>query len=202
MKYIRASIISTAVKASLLFTSLMAISAYTATAVERGHLVRRQRLAAVGLVGTLALSLSPIPALAVIATNTFGVSANVPASCLITATALAFGNYTGAQTDSASTLSVTCTNTTTYSVGLGAGTSGGTATARQMAGPNTGLFLFYGLFSDAARTINWGDTGGTGIAIGTGTGATQTITVFGRVSAGQLVAPGAYADTITATVTY
>jgi spore coat protein U-like protein len=201
MKNIRASFISTAAKASLLFTSLVAISADAVTAVERGHFVRRRSLAAAGLVGILALSLSPIPAVAVVATNTFGVSANVAASCLITATALAFGSYTGAETDSASALSVTCTNTTTYSVGLNAGTSGGTATARQMAGTPAGT-LFYALFSDAARTINWGDTGGTGIVLGTGSGLAQAIPVYGRVAAGQLVAPGAYADTITATVTY
>jgi spore coat protein U-like protein len=201
MKNIHGSDISRAVKTSRLFTSLVTISTYAVTTFEHGHSVRRQWLAAAGLVGALALSLSPTPAVAVVATNTFGVSANVPASCLITATALAFGTYTGAQTDSASALSVTCTNTTTYSVGLNAGTSGGTATARQMAGTPSGT-LFYTLFSDAARTINWGDIGGTGIVIGTGSGLAQTIPVYGRIVAGQLVAPGAYADTITATVTY
>jgi spore coat protein U-like protein len=37
---------------------------------------------------------------------------------------------------------------------------------------------------------------------GTGNGAAQAITVYGQAAAGQYVAPGSYADTITATITY
>jgi spore coat protein U-like protein len=37
---------------------------------------------------------------------------------------------------------------------------------------------------------------------GTGNGNAQTLTVYGQLPAGQYVTPGAYADTITATITY
>jgi spore coat protein U-like protein len=62
--------------------------------------------------------------------------------------------------------------------------------------------LAYGLFRDAAFTQNWGITIGTDTQVGTGNGSAQAITVFGQLPANQFVTPGAYADTITATVTF
>jgi spore coat protein U-like protein len=70
-----------------------------------------------------------------------------------------------------------------------------------MTGPGAAV-LGYSLFSDAARTVNWGQTIGTDTVTGTGNGSAQAITVYGQATAGQFVAPGAYTDTITATVTY
>lgn len=165
--------------------------------------MRRDRgiLARVGILSVLTLSVLPTPAISATATATFTVSASIVAGCGITASPLAFGAYTGVQADAESSLSVNCTNTTAYSVGLGAGTSGGTATARQMSGTPAGI-LFYALYSDVTRATNWGDTGGTGLITGTGSGAVQVIPVYGRVAAGQLLPPGTYADTMTATVTF
>lgn len=113
-----------------------------------------------------------------------------------------FGNFTGAQLTSTSTISVTCTNTTPYTVGLGPGTaSGATVTTREMTGPSSAV-LAYDLYSDAADTTNWGDTTSTNEVSGTGTGSAQTLTVYGVVPAASLPTPGSYADTITVTVTY
>ena len=152
--------------------------------------------------GSLVLGLAPLTAAAATATTPFGVSATVQATCLISATPMAFGTYTGVVANSTSAVTVTCTNTTTYNVGLNPGlASGATVTTRQMAGPASAL-LNYALFSDSSRTVNWGQTVGTDTVAGTGNGAGQNITVYGQVAAGQYVAPGAYADTITATVTY
>jgi spore coat protein U-like protein len=167
--------------------------------------VRRNRVihTGVGILGAFALGLLPTLAISATDTATFAVSASIVAGCGITASPLAFGAYTGVQTDVETSLSVNCTNTTAYSVGLGAGTSGGTATARQMQMTGTpAIKLFYALYSDLARTINWGDTGGTGLSTGTGSGSAQVIPVYGRMAAGQLSPPGTYADTITATVTF
>ena len=150
----------------------------------------------------LALSLASTPAVAATATTTFGVSATVQATCLVSATALAFGTYTGVVANSTSAVSVTCTNTTPYNVGLSAGlATGATVSARKMTGPASAL-LGYSMYSDSARTVNWGQTIGTDTVAGTGNGSAQAITVYGQAAAGQYVAPGAYADTITATVTY
>jgi spore coat protein U-like protein len=130
------------------------------------------------------------------------VSANVQATCTNTATPLAFNVYSGVQSDSTAIVTVTCTNTTPYTVALNAGTAPtATVTTRRMTGA-VGVFLNYALFSDAARTTNWGTTVGTDTIAGTGTGAGQPLTIYGRVAAGQFPAPGAYTDTIIATVTY
>jgi spore coat protein U-like protein len=152
--------------------------------------------------GFLVLGLATRPATAATATTTFGVTATVQATCLVSATALAFGTYTGALATSTSTVSVTCSNTTPYNVGLSAGlATGATVITRQMSGPASAL-LSYAMFSNATRTTNWGQTIGTDTVTGTGNGSAQALTVYGQVTAGQFVAPGAYADTITATVTY
>jgi spore coat protein U-like protein len=135
-------------------------------------------------------------------TSTFTVSAIVLSACSLSATDLAFGIYSGTQIDSTSVISITCTNTTTYNVGLNAGTAtGATVTTRRMTGPGTAQ-LNYKLFSNSARTINWGNTVATDTLAGAGSGATQSLTVYGRLPAGQYVQPGTYADTIVATVTY
>lgn len=151
-----------------------------------------------------ALALGPggLFAHAATATTTFGVSATVQSTCLVSATSLAFGTYTGVASTSTSTVSATCTNTTPYNVGLSAGTAtGATVTTRKMTGPSSAV-LSYAIYQDSARTTNWGQTVGTDTIAGTGNGSAQVITVYGQIPAGQYVAPGAYADTITATVSY
>lgn len=136
------------------------------------------------------------------ASNSFPVATTVRAACTLSATSLAFGSYTGAPINSTATITVTCTNTTTYNVGLSAGTaSGATVTNRSMTGPNSAK-LGYKLFRDSGRTLNWGNTVGTDTVSGTGSGSVQSLTVYGQLPGGQYVAPGSYADTITATVTY
>jgi len=162
----------------------------------------KSALRAAVVLGSLVLALAPMSAEAATATTTFAVTATVAATCLISATPLGFGSYTGVVDPATSTLTVTCTNTTPYNVGLSAGlATGATVTTRSMTGPASAL-LGYGLFSDAGHTTNWGVTIGTDTVTGTANGAAQPITVFGQIPAAEFVAPGAYADTITATVTF
>lgn len=158
-------------------------------------------LTAAGL-GCLILGLASSSAFAATNTATIGVSATVQATCLISASPLAFGDYTGLVLGSSTTVSVTCTNTTPYNVGLDTGLgTGATITVRKMTGPGSAV-LNYGLYQDSAYSKNWGQTIGTDTVAKTGTGSAQSITVYGQVTASQYVAPGAYGDTITATVTY
>jgi len=155
------------------------------------------------ILGFVALGLASPSAIAQAdpATTTFGVSATVLKDCIVSATALAFGNYTGAVNTNTSTITVTCTNSTTYTVGLGPGlATGATVTTRQMQ--NGTNLLNYGLYSNATWTTNWGNTSGTNWVSGTGNGAGQALTVYGQIPAGQYVTPGSYADTIAVTVTY
>ncbi len=136
------------------------------------------------------------------ATTQFTVTATIAKSCSVTATNLAFGTYTGVLINSTSTISATCTNTTPYNVGLNAGlATGATVINRSMTGPAAAL-LHYKMFSNSGHTTNWGNTVGTDTLPGTGSGATQPLTVYGQVPAGQFVSPGSYTDTITVNVTY
>ena len=143
------------------------------------------------------------PSLAATAASTFTVSATVQATCLITANNLAFGTYTGVLLNGTSTINVTCTNTTPYNVGLNPGVAtGATVTTRKMSATAPVATLSYALFSNAGMTTNWGQTIATDTVVGTGNGASQTLTVYGQVAAGQFVAPNRYTDTVTATITY
>ena len=153
--------------------------------------------------GFVVLGLTPTSAVAQAdpATTTFGVSATVLKDCIVSATALGFGNYTGAVNTANSTITVTCTNSTTYTVGLGPGlATGATVTTRQMQ--NGTYLLNYGLYSNSGLTTNWGNTALTNWVSGTGNGAAQPLTVYGQIPAAQYVTPGSYADTIAVTVTY
>ncbi len=154
-----------------------------------------------GLIAVLS-GASMDPAAAQTATTTFQVTATVQATCLITANPLAFGTYAGTQTDASTTISVTCTNTSAYNVALSAGNAvGATVTTRGMTGPGLAV-LNYGLYTNPARSTNWGETVGTDTVAGVGSGTAQILTVYGRVPAGQFVTPGAYVDTITATISF
>lgn len=155
-----------------------------------------------GIMGLLSFGFAPMSADATTVSTTFSVTATVVATCLVSATPLSFGNYTGMTNPASSTVSVTCTNTTPYSVGLSAGlATGATVTTRKMTGPASAL-LGYGLFQNIGHTINWGVSVGTDTVPGIGSGAAQAITIFGQIPAAEYVAPGAYTDTITATITY
>jgi spore coat protein U-like protein len=156
------------------------------------------------VLGFLALGLASTSAVAQAnpATTTFGVSATVLKDCIVTATALAFGSYNGTAVNASSTITVTCTNTTTYTVGLNAGlTTSATVTTRQMGITQPAGGLNYSLLTGSYTGSNWGNTTGSWVS-GTGNGAAQPLTVYGVLPANQYVTPGSYVDTITATVTY
>jgi spore coat protein U-like protein len=142
-------------------------------------------------------------ALAASITTTFNVTLTVTASCTVSATDLPFGS-TGtiaADIDNTSSVTVMCTNTTPYNVGLDAGTgSGATVAVRKMTAG--GATVNYSLYQNAARTTVWGNTIGTDTVTGTGSGSAQVVTVYGRVPAQTTPAPGSYTDIITTTVTY
>lgn len=65
---------------------------------------KKNTILGAGLLGALAVGLTPAPASAATATTTFQVTATVVATCLISGNTLAFGNYTGVQLDGTTTL--------------------------------------------------------------------------------------------------
>ncbi|KFN50542.1 Csu type fimbrial protein [Arenimonas composti] len=139
------------------------------------------------------------------ATRTFQASLQLQPSCTITAQPLDFGVYSPtAARDGATNLSVTCTRNGAWSLALDGGSVAGDVNNRRMrlgAGPAT---INYQLYSNAARTSVWGAAAicPPGVSC-LGTGAAQSVPVYGRVPAGQgAKASGTYVDTVTATVTY
>jgi len=101
-----------------------------------------------------------------------------------------------------SSITARCTNGDMWRIALSAGSSGNVA-ARQMQRTGGGGAVNYQLYTDSGFTTAWGDgTGGTTMVTGAGTGNQQVINVFGRVPAQATPQPGAYSDTITATITF
>ena len=146
------------------------------------------------------------------ATASFTVSVTIVAGCTIGAGNMAFGSQSvlAANVDTTSTISVQCTNTTPYSIGLdnGLNYSGGTRRMKDTGAGTT--FVNFGLYTDAGRSNAWTTTtssasctgGANTCVLGTGNGATQSITVYGRIPAQTTPAPATFNDTVTATVTY
>ena len=146
-------------------------------------------------------AIQPAAAQAATATAVVAVTALVLSNCIVVATPLAFGNYVQALLPATTTLTVTCTSGTTYNLGLDPGIgTGATVAVRKMS--LLGNTLGYSIYSDAAHTVVFGNTIGTNTVTGTGTGLPQVITGYGLIPASEAVAPGAYVDTVTATVTY
>jgi len=137
------------------------------------------------------------------ATDSFSVSAEVVASCSVTAADLGFGTYdpiNGGDVDGSADVSVTCSNEAPYEVGLTA--ASGIVGSRQMSDAGVGT-LSYELYSDSGRSTAWGDTTETDTVADTGTGSAKAHTVYGRIAQGQNSAPiGNYSDTVTVTVSY
>lgn len=133
----------------------------------------------------------------------FSMSATVPSKCTIGNATLNFGTVPNipANIDASTNLSVACSPTLPFNIGLGLGTgTGATLAARKMtSGANT---VTYSLFRDTLRTQQWGTTIGTNTISGTGTGNTASIPVYARVPAQATPNPGTYTDTVVITVTY
>lgn len=103
--------------------------------------------------------------------------------------------------DGTAVLSIQCTNTLAYDIGLDAGTGGGTTATRKMksaAGPT----VDYNMYTDAGHTVNWGNTLAADTKSDTGSGAAQLHTIYGQVPIQTTPAAGTYTDTVTVTVTF
>jgi len=153
------------------------------------------RFARLGLVGVLGLLATP--ALGGTASNTLTVTATVAATCSVSASSLNFGTYTvSTNTDQSGNISVTCTTGTPYTVELDGGTNASGSTRRMV---NASSYLTYELYTDSGRGTVWNNTN---TVAGTGTGAAQSIPLYGRIPSSQNVPAGTYTDTVQITVTY
>lgn len=138
-------------------------------------------------------------------------TAVVPKSCQISTSPLNFGTVTTltSNRDATGSLTILCTNTTPYSVGINNG-SNASGSQRRMRLGATANYISYNLFTDAARTSAWGSstsattcTSGAGTCVlGIGSGTNQTVTVYGRVPPQGAPPVGTYSDTVIVTVTF
>ncbi len=122
-------------------------------------------------------------------------------TCTVSVTPVNFGNYSpfAAALDSTGQVSVNCTGVASYTVTMNAGIhGGGSFVGRRMS--NGQSALSYQLYSDAARTMVWGD--GSGGSTSVSAPSSGALTVYGRVPARQNVSAGAYSDTILVTIDY
>jgi len=127
------------------------------------------------------------------------VQAAVIAYCTVTAATLNFGNYQLNQVDASTTITAKCTNGSVYTIALNGGNENSISARKMSSGGNK---LSYNLYTDSSRLTLWGD-GTTGSTVaGTGTGANQTLTVYGRITASQTAPLGSYSDTITITISF
>lgn len=135
-------------------------------------------------------------------TSDMDVSASVSSVCSVDASPLAFGEVAlSGATPGTADIAVNCTGGGAYTVGLGNGLHNVAAARFLQSGSNT---LAYDLFKEIGHTTRWGDAGA-GLVSGTGSGAEQTLTVYGQITTGQTLVSGngtPYTDTILVTLTY
>jgi spore coat protein U-like protein len=133
--------------------------------------------------------------LALAAAASLAIASSVAAApaCGLSVAPIAFGAYDpfAGPRVGAGSITVACAANGAI-ISLGAGRSGNVADRWMTSGAEV---LRYNVYADAPRTQVFG----TGMFAGSGT---MTIPLYGRIPAGQAVAPGAYSDALVVTVLY
>jgi spore coat protein U-like protein len=163
-------------------------------------------------VTALGLFVAPLQAQATTVSATFQVTLTVLKVCSVTAGAgsnIALGTQSATATNvlGSNTISVTCTKTTPYFIGLSPSNNSttGAGILSGATGGNTDT-IAYKLSSTAGPSGTvWGNTAtstavGNGVA-GTGSGSAQSLTVYVTVPAMNYT-PDNYSDTVTVNVNY
>ena len=144
-------------------------------------------------------------ALAASATTYLNVSLMVQPVCQVSVTDLQFGSYdpllANAQQplDATADLNMLCTRQAQATVRFDYGHNGQGTTRGLASGADR---VTYNLFQDSSRTTLWADGENALHVVGEGGRAPQRFVIYGRVTAGQEVPPGAYNDVVMATVDF
>jgi len=148
------------------------------------------------------------------ASTSLNVSAAVNANCTIATNNLTFGSYDvlsgSVTTETGGAVKITCTRGSVTLIGLDAGlyTANAVGTTRAMlrsggSASTASDILSYEIYKDSGRTTVWGDAGTNRLDSGTAPSkAERSFTVYGKISAGQDVQTGSYADTVNARVDF
>jgi spore coat protein U-like protein len=119
-----------------------------------------------------------------------------------------FGNYdvfSITPADSTGTIQILCDVTAPHVViSIGPSQYSGVFNPRQMKHSSSSYLLSYNLYTDAGRTVIWGDgTGGTSTVTQKAMKNTPlNMTIYGRIPAGQDVYVGSYGETVTVTIVW
>ncbi|MBB1200137.1 SCPU domain-containing protein [Enterobacteriaceae bacterium 89] len=164
------------------------------------------------ILSSMALAFIPT-ANAAVANGTFQVLITILKACTVTAGSgsninLGSVNSTATNTTGNNTISVTCSKTTPYFIGLSPSNSNtlGAGTMASSTNPVTNTDKVpYQLNQTSATGPVWGNTAtalvvGNGVG-GVGTGAAQTLTVYATAASASFT-PDSYADTVTVNVNY
>jgi spore coat protein U-like protein len=134
----------------------------------------------------------------------FAATAAEADQCTVSTTSVNFGSYNvydTAHKDSTGTITLRC-NGGASNVKVEIGLGGSSSAAYRFMNKSLEL-LFYNLYQNAARTIIWGDDSGSDYHVGNPPNNRDvTLTVYGRITAGQDVSAGSYSDSVTVTVQY
>ena len=136
----------------------------------------------------------------VLAAVMLGIGAPAQAACTVDLDPVSFGIVdTQRQTSGTGQIVVRCDSAATFAVGIAPG-GGGT---RRMLGPD-GIRLDYYLFSDAGRSVPWGDGQAIGPPVSASSDGTgqQRLTIYGVIPAQSGVPAGAYEDSLQVTLTF
>ena len=150
----------------------------------------------------LALALAPSQSVAASATANFNVTVTVLTSCSVSASDLAFGTYDAATvTDHTgnTTISVTCSLLTPYTLSLNTGANAQGSTRRMGSGASR---LAYEIYRDPAMTNVFGTVAAAAGIAGVGTGFAVPTAIYGKIPKNQAVIAGNYADALTVTIDY
>ncbi len=128
-------------------------------------------------------------------------SIDASADCSVAVNGLIFGDYdvfNSSHTDSTGTITVSCSAETAYTLKLSAG-NGSFSERLLLDGSHS---LSYNIYTDAARSLVWGDGSGGSVTQSGNTDTSAEHTAYGRIPARQNVYPGTYVDSIVVTLEY
>jgi spore coat protein U-like protein len=168
--------------------------------MKRTYVMKRMMI----LAGVLSVAAMVAPANATTTkTATFLVSLTINSDCSISTSPLAFGSsgVLAAAINQSTSLTVTCSNTTPYSLGLDAGSVSGSTVATRLLSNGTATVNFQ-LYSDTNHSVLWGNTVGVNTVSGVGNGSAQSVTVYGQVAAQATPTASTYTSTVTASVIF
>ncbi|HXW53264.1 MAG TPA: spore coat U domain-containing protein [Myxococcota bacterium] len=113
------------------------------------------------------------------------------------------GNFQAAATTSSGGVTVLCTESTPYSVGLNNGNNYNVTNSTRQMSDGASHVIAYGLYHDNALSLPWGDIGSGKELMATGSGSSQAATVYAQIPAGQTPVPAAnFSDVVVVTLNF